>query len=49
MWDLATGKEVFRTTHQSDGVYGRGIAFTPDGKRLITAHGTHALVWEVGK
>jgi RNA polymerase sigma factor (sigma-70 family) len=50
VWDVATGKEVFRVPVEPHlTLYRRGIAFTPDGKRLITAHGTHALVWEVGK
>lgn len=49
VWDVATGKEVFRAECDSGTlIVRRGIAFTPDGKRLITAHGTHALVWEVG-
>lgn len=48
VWELSTGKEVFRAACDGGTTrYVRGIAFTPDGKRLITGHETYALVWDV--
>lgn len=48
VWDLSTGKDVFRAGYDSEGrPYRRAITFTPDGKRLITGHDTHALVWDL--
>jgi len=48
VWDLSTGKEVFRAGSDSPNASNpRAITFTPDGKRLITGHGTHAFVWDV--
>jgi len=45
---VATGKGVFRAACDGGGtIVRRGIAFTPDGQRLITTHGTTALVWDV--
>jgi hypothetical protein len=53
-WDLATSKPVQRiaATVRCNGSYGpsfaSGMAFSPDGRRLITGHiDTTALVWEV--
>lgn len=43
VWDVAAGKRVFRVECPNGG----RIAFVPDGKRLITDHGPHALVWDI--
>jgi hypothetical protein len=46
LWDRASGKEIARLKgHQG---YILGVAFTPDGRRLITTStDTTALVWDV--
>lgn len=51
VWNLATGRAVFETACDPNGntIRARAIAFTPDNKRLITGHETHALVWDVSE
>src|SRR5262249_18757571 len=46
-WDVATGKELFRFDGQGTIVGVKGIAVSPDGKRLATAEGdTTVKVWD---
>ena len=39
MWDAETGREVFNLTGIYNCVY--SVAFSPDGKRLVTAGGRY--------
>jgi WD40 repeat protein len=47
LFDLATGKEVRRLTgHDGDAI--TGLAFTPEGKALVSTSGDHTIrVWDV--
>jgi WD40 repeat protein len=46
LWDVDAGKEL-RTIEPHEGVI-YGVAFSPDGKRLVTGHqGGSILVWDV--
>jgi len=48
VWEVSTGQGVFSAPFDAGLAHAtRGIAFTPDGKRLITTHGTHCPVWDV--
>ena len=48
VWNVDGAKEVFRAACDTGNtIYARAIAFTPDGKRLVTGHETAALVWDV--
>jgi WD40 repeat protein len=42
LWDAATGKEVRRF----EGT-GELVAFSPDGKALLTVHGANLVLWDV--
>jgi WD40 repeat protein len=47
VWDLVAGKELSSLPF-SEGAYGTGHAFTPDGKRLIVStEKTYVRVWDV--
>jgi WD40 repeat protein len=44
VWDLATGKELFRLVGHTASV--GGIAWTPDGKRIVSGgNDGHLIVW----
>jgi eukaryotic-like serine/threonine-protein kinase len=45
LWELATGLESRRFSNLPGGV--NGIAFTPDGRRIIASAGKAILAWEV--
>src|SRR5262249_4851870 len=48
VWELATGKPVRRFPLPATSPSSRGLAFTPDGRRLVTGHGDGtALVWDL--
>jgi WD40 repeat protein len=45
LWDIAAGKEVLSLHGVGD--HGTWIAFSPDGKRLLTAGGSTVKLWDV--
>jgi WD40 repeat protein len=47
LWDLASGKELLRL-RGFDNWLGR-LAFSPDGTILASAHGNHALLWDIAE
>src|SRR5262249_6529586 len=50
IWDLKAGKERLAVEHtQRPGVFSvEALAFSPDGKRLVTAGSTTVKLWDVG-
>ena len=49
LWDVRTGKELAALRPRSGGLV-RALAFTPDGKTLISAHGRHGIhAWKVSE
>jgi hypothetical protein len=48
LWDMPTGEKVWSVPSEHSALIVSGaIAFTPDGRRLITGHDCTALVWDV--
>ena len=46
LWDVATGKEIRTLRDHIDAIY--ALAFTPDGKRLVTGAADRSVkVWDV--
>jgi WD40 repeat protein len=44
LWSAASGKELSHLGKK--GERGRGLAFSPDGRRLVAAEGKDAVVWD---
>jgi WD40 repeat protein len=44
VWDAATGKPVSRLRHDPGII--KHAAFSPDGRRIVTAHVNEGLIWE---
>jgi WD40 repeat protein len=46
LWDVAAGREVARLSGHNAGIFG-GLAFSPDGKRAVSARGSEVKLWEI--
>ncbi|HEY1380134.1 MAG TPA: WD40 repeat domain-containing protein [Gemmataceae bacterium] len=44
LWDAGTGKEIFSL--RADAAAGRCLAFSPDGKRVVTTDSNNVAVWD---
>lgn len=44
VWEVATGKELQRISHDADVIY---VAFSPDGRSLFTTSGNNGEIWDV--
>jgi WD40 repeat protein len=53
VWEVARGKELLSLPHATDNFFGTppevtvcAVAFSPDSRRLATAHGSTLVVWD---
>jgi len=49
LWDPVEGKELAKLTAPKETGYRSGLAFTPDGKTLVSVTGIDVVRWDVGK
>jgi len=49
LWDVTTGETLRRFTWRASSITGEseGVAFSPDGRQIVTAGGTEAILWDV--
>jgi WD40 repeat protein len=49
IWDAKTYQPKGKDWKVPDAAWIRSVAFSPDGKRLLTASGDHARIWDVAR